>query len=102
MLTKFDIGRVRKTEQLWARLNQDEPFSYFCADCLARYVTCDWGDASREESLTNYLALANDDLVVGVYRYPEDGQQIVIATEPDRSATYLFLASEWLQEATMT
>lgn len=97
MLTKFDIGKVRKTEKVWARLKQDEPFSYFCADCLARYVVCDWGEASKEESLGNDLALTNGSVVVGMYEYPDDGEQVVIATEPDRSSTFIFLGSEWRQ-----
>src|ERR1700760_2774239 len=57
---------------------------------LGRHVTGDWGDLRSEEVVANFIALAIGGELFSRYRTIR-GKQLVIATEADRSRTYIYL-----------
>lgn len=57
---------------------------------LGRHVTGDWGELGSDEVGANFIALAVGGELLSRYRTAQ-GKQLVIATEADRSRTYIYL-----------
>lgn len=57
---------------------------------LGRHVTGDWGELGSDEVGANFIALAVGGEIFSRYR-TAGGKQLVIATEADRSRTYIYL-----------
>jgi hypothetical protein len=60
---------------------------------LGRHVTGDWGNLSGKETVENFFALASGGEILSRY-YTGGGKVLCVATEGDRSKTYLFLKGE--------
>ena len=61
---------------------------------LARHLRKDWGDLSAEDRQENELSLREGFRLLSVY-HTKLGETVWIITEADRSATTVFLPSEY-------
>jgi hypothetical protein len=61
---------------------------------LARHVSGDWGEVSREDAGENELSLLSGLRLLSAYQI-KDGARIWIITEADRSATTILLPEEY-------
>jgi len=67
---------------------------------LGRHVTGDWGDLRSEEVAANFIALAVGGELFSRYRTAR-GYGLVVATEADRSRTYIYLEDRPSEGETM-
>ncbi len=67
---------------------------------LGRHVTGDWGELRSEEVTANFIALAIGGELFSRYRTAR-GKQLVMATEADRSRTYIYLEDRTSEGETM-
>jgi hypothetical protein len=63
-------------------------------DFLARHVTGDWGEFSREDAEENGFSLKRDLRLLSAYR-TNTGSKICVITEADRSSTCILLPGEY-------
>lgn len=83
----FEPRRVLLLPEAAAALKEsgEDPHAF-----LGRHVTGDWGELGSEEIAANFLALAGGGELFSRYQTLR-GRQLVIATEADRSRTYIYL-----------
>ena len=93
---KFNIGQLVATAGVVEMANADLEFSTFIGDSLARYEFCDWGDTCAENAAANDEALVHGDLILAVYKSPDDPEVTIwIMTEWDRSTTTILFPEEY-------
>jgi hypothetical protein len=63
-------------------------------DFLARRVTGDWGEISREDAEENEFSWKHDLRLLSAYR-TNTGSKICVSTEADRSSTCILLPGEY-------
>ena len=92
--TQFETGRILMTRGVNDRIADDPEFSKFVLKSLARHISGDWGDLSREDKSENELSLREGFRLLSAYEI--DGHpKIWIITEADRSATTILFPEEY-------
>jgi hypothetical protein len=96
-VSKFPLGRVVMTQGALAALSQ--PGTRW-TEMLVRHANGDWGELDADDREMNNAAIANGDRILSAYKLfankpYEDGNQVWIITEADRSATTILLPEEY-------
>ena len=87
----FLLGRVMATPAaLRALANVDRD----AIDYVGRHVHGDWGEMGVDDATANTLAVFEGTRVVSSFALP-NGQQLLVITEADRSATTVLLSSDY-------
>ena len=87
----FPLGRIVATPGARAALQAAGQTPH---EFLARHLRKDWGDLSAEDRQENELSLREGFRLLSVY-HTKLGETVWIITEADRSATTVFLPSEY-------
>lgn len=90
----FELGEVMCSSRVKEKKETDPEFSTFANDCLNRHIHGDWGDLGSKSVEKNEKALINGGRLFSLYAYKPTGEELVIATEADRSETNLVLWDE--------
>ena len=100
MLTSsFSMGQVVATSSISSLVSSDLSFHTFIYTSLMRHESCDWGEVSKEDQISNELALASGSRLFSVYECSEahsfQGDRIWVITEADRSVTTVLWPGEY-------
>ena len=87
----FPLGRIVATPGALAALQAAGQTPH---EFLARHLRKDWGDLSAEDRQENELSLRAGFRLLSAY-HTKLGETVWIITEADRSATTVFLPSEY-------
>ena len=87
----FPLGRIVATPGARAALQAAGQTPH---EFLARHLRKDWGDLSAEDRQENELSLREGFRLLSAY-HTKLGETVWIITEADRSATTVFLPSEY-------
>jgi hypothetical protein len=90
-LSTFPLGRIVATPGALAAL---EAAGQYPHEFLARHRCGDWGDLSEEDRQENKMSLRAGFRLLSAY-HTGLGETVWIITEADRSATTVFLPSEY-------
>lgn len=90
----FDQGQIVATAGVSHRMADDETFSKFVQQSMARHATGDWGNLSAEDRKENAYSLNHQLRLLSAY---EQGSlpKIWIITEADRSVTTVLFPDEY-------
>jgi hypothetical protein len=88
----FELGRVVATP---GALRAIEENAVDVWGLLQRHVNGDWGCVPEEDRLENLLSVENGYRVMSSYPLNEQGAELWIITEADRSSTCLLLPEEY-------
>ena len=88
---KFEFGEVMCSRNVKEKTENDVEFCTFANDCLNKHIHGDWGDLGSKSVEKNEKALVHGGRLFSLYAYKPTGEELVIATEADRSETTLVL-----------
>lgn len=90
------LGRWVVTQDIANACKADPSFEKFVHQSMNRYVLCDWGELSPQDSAANDSALQNgDDRIFAQYTDALSDYRIWIITEWDRSVTTILFPGEY-------
>lgn len=93
----FSLGQARWTPEVRAAFQESygehwrEEVSWF----LLQHLSGNWGEVCAEDWQANDESVLNGTRILSAYTLTNDGEQIWIITEADRSATTIMLPSEY-------
>lgn len=90
---KFKMGKIVVTKGVNNKIAEDEAFSKFILNSLARHANCDWGELNKIDWQENELSLKEGFRVLSAYTYKKD--KVWIVTEADRSVTTVLFPDEY-------
>ena len=93
--TKFRLGKLMMTVGVNDKVAENSEFAEFLTKSLARHVTGDWGDMSKEDVAENNLALKEGNLRIFSAYENSNLPKIWIITEADRSVTTILFPDEY-------
>lgn len=94
MSAQFDSGKVVVTSGIHAFMENNPQFTLHVHQSLARHLSGDWGDLSKQDRATNEEALLDGYRLFSAYKL-EGMPPIWIITEADRSVTTILLPDEY-------
>ena len=83
----IELGDWLVTRRVLNKIGEDQ-----VAELLARHQGGDWGDVCEDSREINQQALVCGDTIISLYCLPAGN--VLIDTEPDRSATRVFFIEE--------
>ena len=88
----FRMGRVGKTKDIAAAIEEDKNFAMEVAVAIERYKACDWGDINKEDGLMNDMAIKSGEGISASYKTSKGN--ILIITAWNRIATTILFPNE--------
>ena len=97
--SSFSMGQVVATSSISSLISTDLSFHTFIYTSLMRHEEGDWGEVSKEDQISNELALASGLRLFSVYEcssaHAVHGDRIWVITEADRSVTTVLWPGEY-------
>ena len=93
-MEKFKTGKIVETIGVHQKREEDIKFSDFVVASFEKHINGDWGNLCEEDKKANDNALITQDRLLSKYTY-DDGTDIYIITEWDRSVTTILFPSEY-------
>jgi hypothetical protein len=96
-MAQFLLGKLYSTEGVAAVQSENAAFADFVWRSLQRYLSCDWGEMSKDDLAMNDSAIGPDEArILAAYEHPDNPDwKIWIITESDRSCTTILFPDEY-------
>lgn len=93
----FETGEMMLSSRVNFKAAANPLFEERLYTYIGRYMNCDWGDVNEADSKANSKAVKDGyGRIVAVYRdYATGTDEVMIITEPDRSATTVMFPDEY-------